>query len=76
MANVMFCTHCGTQAKPKKKTPGSFLIELFLWCFFIVPGLIYSLWRVSNKKQVCPTCGAEHMVPLSSPVAQRAAAGR
>lgn len=69
---MLYCTACGTVAKPAKKTPGSFLVELVLWLFFLLPGLVYSLWRLSNKKKVCPACGSEVLVPTTSPVAQRA----
>ncbi|HEY3654015.1 MAG TPA: hypothetical protein VGL34_03415 [Steroidobacteraceae bacterium] len=68
------CSQCGTAGDSKTRTSGSILIELVLWCCFIVPGLIYSLWRLSSRKQVCRACGAASFVPLSSPVGQRLAA--
>ena len=43
----MVCTVCGSVGFPKKVTPGSFLVELGLWIFFILPGVIYSVWRLS-----------------------------
>jgi len=61
------CPNCGTVGTPVLKTQGSFIIEVFLWLMFIVPGLIYTVWRCSSRKYVCPKCGAENMVPLSSP---------
>ena len=42
----MYCTNCGTVAEPKKHTPGTFLTEAVLWLFLIIPGLIYSVWRI------------------------------
>lgn len=50
----------------KKETPGSFLIEVILWVAFCVPGLIYSVWRITSAKQVCASCKGE-LVPLDSP---------
>lgn len=70
MAKVI-CTVCHTAGNAGKKTPGSILIELVLWCFFIVPGLIYSLWRMASKKAVCRSCGSEAIVPVGSPAGQR-----
>jgi hypothetical protein len=68
------CKECGTVAKPRSDTPGSILIELVLWLCFIVPGLIYSFWRISKRRQVCPACESPNIVPLDSPVG-RALAG-
>lgn len=36
----------------KTYTPGSIWIELALWIMFFPAGIIYSLWRVSARKQV------------------------
>ena len=46
---------------------GSILIEIVLWCFFLIPGLIYSLWRLGSKDQVCPSCQRPAMIPAFSP---------
>ena len=71
---VLYCTTCGAEGRAKTKTRGSLALEIVLWCFFLVPGLIYSIWRLSSKYKVCTTCGATTLVPLASPVAQRARA--
>lgn len=65
------CKSCGTVAIPKKNTKGSIAIELTLWLFFLVPGLIYSLWRLSNRYEVCPNCGSEEIVPLDSSMGRK-----
>lgn len=71
MATTMFCTACGTEGKPASKTPGSLLIEIILWLCFLIPGLIYSIWRISARKKVCAACGAMQLVPPGSPVAKQ-----
>jgi hypothetical protein len=71
MAKAVVCTACGVSGAPKRVTKGSFLIELALWFFFIVPGLIYSLWRLTSKHDACEKCGGVSLVPLDSPVGQR-----
>lgn len=63
----MICAACGSTGIPKTDTPGSFLIELLLWCFFLLPGLIYSIWRIASRKKVCPLCKSAEMIPLDSP---------
>ena len=42
-------------------------VELILWLCFLVPGLIYSVWRMSSYRATCPSCGSENLVPLDSP---------
>ena len=49
----LYCVTCGTTGRPKRVTRGSLLIELVLWLCFIVPGLIYSLWRLSTRHTAC-----------------------
>lgn len=66
-AKPMICPNCGYRGKPTTKTKGSILIEIILWLAFIVPGLIYSLWRSGSRYKACPSCGHTAMVPLDSP---------
>lgn len=64
------CTNCGYEGEPKISTPGSCLMELILWLFFLVPGVIYSFWRLGNKKPVCPKCGWEYPIKTEDPKEQ------
>lgn len=66
MAKVV-CTVCHHQGKPRRETRGSLVIEIVLWCLACFPGLIYTLWRQTTKKDVCGGCGAEALVPVNSP---------
>ena len=66
-----FCTRCQFIGKPKLDTPGSILIELVLWLFLLVPGLLYSLWRHGARRRVCSKCGSPDIVPVDSPRALR-----
>lgn len=68
------CRNCGSTIAPRQVQPGSTALEILLWLFFLVPGLIYSIWRTSNKRTECPNCHAPNPVPLASP-AGRALAG-
>lgn len=72
MAKQMACTLCGYVGEVKQKARGNGLVEFILWWFFIVPGLLYSIWSRGGKgKSVCPKCGNEHLIPLDSPQAQK-----
>lgn len=67
MAKEKICPNCGFKGKPKSTTKGSIFIEIILWCCFLVPGFIYSLWRMTSRTPACPKCSAPNMVPVDSP---------
>ncbi|MBX6334375.1 YqaE/Pmp3 family membrane protein [Candidatus Saccharibacteria bacterium] len=67
MAKTEICPNCGYMGQAKKVTKGSILIEIVLWLCFLIPGLIYSIWRLTSKHLACPQCGAQNLVPLDSP---------
>jgi len=71
MAKQSICTTCGYVGKSKKITKGNILIEIILWLFFIIPGLIYSIWRLSTRYTACPSCMGQNMIPVDSPVGQK-----
>lgn len=64
------CLNCGTVGKPKTKVKGNLLIEIALWLLFLIPGIIYSLWRSGKAYKSCRACGSESLVPLDSPKGQ------
>ena len=68
---ALICSTCGTTGRSVTTTPGSFFIELLLWLFFLLPGLIYSIWRLTNKKTGCASCGGTALIPLDSPRGQK-----
>lgn len=71
----MVCTTCGHCGRGRRRVKGSMLIEVVLWLALIVPGLIYSLWRLSTRSSVCESCGAGALVQPDSPVGRRMLAG-
>jgi len=70
MVYQMVCRQCGTVGFPRTYTKGSIWVELILWVCLLVPGLIYSLWRVTSRYKGCPACGAAGMIPLNAPMAK------
>lgn len=70
MAREMFCPACETVGVPKTVTKGSILLELAMWILFLLPGLIYSMWRLMSRYKACPACGAPNMIPTDSPRAR------
>lgn len=67
---LQVCTVCGFYGEPKTVKKGNGLIEFVLWFCWIVPGLIYSIWRRSNQKPQCPICGSTSLIPPASHMAQ------
>ncbi len=65
-----YCTTCGHVGRSGTFTKGSLGIEIVLWLFFLIPGLIYSLWRLSNRYGVCRNCDRGTIIPCHSPKAR------
>ncbi len=68
---LMFCTRCHTVAEPETHTKGSFLLELALWICFLLPGIMYSIWRLTTRGKVCPSCGSYDLISPDSPLASQ-----
>jgi hypothetical protein len=69
-AGALVCTQCGCTGT-ESHTKGSILIEILLWLFFCIPGVIYSIWRLTTRGQVCSSCKSDRLVPANSPAGQR-----
>lgn len=59
---MYYCPNCKNDVKGKKWTPGSFIVEIILWLLFILPGLFFSLWRLSKRKTICEICRYEFII--------------
>lgn len=64
------CTLCCSQVRPVAITPGTFGMECLLWLCFLVPGVIYSIWRIASRYAGCPVCKAKNCIPIETPAAQ------
>jgi hypothetical protein len=71
MAKPTICASCGTVGQAKIVTKGSLLIEIFLWLCLIVPGVLYSLWRLTSRHKACRACGAQNLIPVDSPLGRQ-----
>jgi hypothetical protein len=70
----LICAACGSRGTPKTQTKGSIWLEIALWICFLVPGLIYSIWRLTTRQQVCAECGTPGMISVNSPRGRHLAA--
>lgn len=66
-----YCPACGAVNDGQRHVPGSILIELVLWLCFLIPGLIYSIWRHAASKKACTVCKSAGLIPVKSPRARR-----
>lgn len=64
----MICTTCGYVGHSERTIKGSLGVEIFLWLIFLLPGIIYSIYRSSTKMDACPKCKNPTMIPITSPV--------
>ena len=68
----VLCLTCGMTGKPKKITKGYFFFEILLYFLFIIPGILYTMWRVFSKKEiVCRYCGSGKVMNPDSELAKK-----
>ena len=60
MSKDIICPNpnCGYVGPPKKVARGSCLIGLFLCLFFLLPGILYFMFK-SGYRYICPKCGMQ-----------------
>ena len=71
MAKQLICSACGHVGGGQSKIKGNGFIELILWLCFLIPGIIYSIWRSSSRYKACPSCGSTNLIPIDSPVGKK-----
>lgn len=71
MSKEHVCTSCGYAGPTVTKTKGHFALEVVLWLAFLIPGLIYSVWRLTTRHEACPGCGNANTLPIEAPMAQK-----
>ena len=71
MSDQLVCTNCGHVGDTETVTKGHFALEVALWLCFLLPGIIYSIWRLTTRYEACPVCGNANLIPRSSPMAQK-----
>src|SRR4051812_23073902 len=62
----VLCTRCLEKVLPSLQEKGSAAIEIVLWLFLLIPGVIYSIWRRTDERRICPACGSSELVPFQS----------
>lgn len=70
-SHTKFCPSCDSFTNGKKETRGHFALEVLLWLCVLLPGFIYSIWRLSSKHMICSQCGASNLIAFNSPKAKK-----
>jgi hypothetical protein len=65
---MLICQKCGTVGQGKSVVQGSFWIEVLLWLCCLLPGIAYSVWRLTTRKKVCVSCGSPDLIATTSPI--------
>ena len=60
------CMECSCQRDPIWVKRGWLIVEIVMWLLYVLPGVIYSIWRRVRKQQVCPNCLNPTMVLTTS----------
>lgn len=68
---ALLCPSCGALGRVTMKRSGHGGLELVLWLCFIVPGVVYSLWRLLTPIVICAECGAHPLIKVGSPKGRR-----
>ena len=62
------CADCGAKVTPLKGPSRGYTgIEIMLWVLFLLPGVLYSIWRRLGRNEACPKCGSLAVVYAETP---------
>jgi predicted RNA-binding Zn-ribbon protein involved in translation (DUF1610 family) len=76
MTETFICRKCGQIGPHELNKKGKLSTEIILWLLFILPGLIYSIWRRTGRYFACRACGTHHIVPLDSELGREVLKGK
>lgn len=63
-AHEVICADCGRRGCAKETERGNLAIEILLWLLLLLPGAVYSIWRLPR----CPRCRSLRLLPVNSPI--------
>lgn len=71
ISDVRLCTLCGHETlQPLRRMPGTGWVSLLLLVPFVLPGVVYQVWRFAMRREVCPRCGSTALIPGDAPLAR------
>lgn len=64
------CQNCGHVDLPSRKQRGHTLITIILLFFWIIPGIIYYIWRSTDRSLRCDRCHSINVIPMDTEAAR------
>ncbi|MFA7174107.1 MAG: hypothetical protein WC340_12000 [Kiritimatiellia bacterium] len=65
------CSNCGSYTNGTSHTKGYFVLEIILWLCWVIPGLLYTMWRLTTRGKVCHLCKCDTLTPVNSPMGRK-----
>lgn len=62
------CSNCWYKGRADYRRRWNTILEVCLWLLFIIPGLIYTLWRFMNKICICPKCKIDDVSEINDDI--------
>jgi hypothetical protein len=69
---ILRCGRCGYIGPAEPQAPGKTWLEGVFWIAFVLPGFLYSMWRLFGRRYLCPRCrevGRDVTVPVGRKIA-------
>lgn len=67
---LFICNNCGYIGHPKNEKLD--FIEIFLWLVLLPIGIIYTIWRLVTKCNICPGCNKRAtMISTNTPFGRK-----
>ncbi len=63
--SAFYCPACAMYF-PYSAKKGNGWIELALYLLWIIPGVLYSIWRRTGNTSVCPKCNSANLIQAST----------
>lgn len=66
LKGILFCQDCELAGVGASSKRGSVLITILLLCFFLIPGIVYMIYRNHTKGTQCEHCHSKNVIPITS----------
>lgn len=66
LKGIFFCQDCELAGVGESSQQGSVIITILLLLFFIIPGVLYMIYRSHTKGTQCEHCHSKNVIPITS----------
>lgn len=68
---TQICKSCGTRGEANRYTQGNILIAILLCLYSYILAIIYAVWMLSTRYDVCRDCGSRKLISPYSPIGKK-----